>query len=170
MMVYELFEQRPEQVFHNGSAILNTVRSVVRRKEDNNMNARVTLTSALLIALTFCTATLAQERTVKPVIRGTFQGQVYNGDDMDPVLTTFKHNANGDSSGTYAMGEEDGLEVGMLSDFEWEGPYTLKCKWKDKYGTGTLRILFSAEYRMFRGFWGKSEDTAILPWDGVKQD
>jgi hypothetical protein len=134
------------------------------------MNARATLTAALLIALSLCSATLAQERPAKPVIRGPFQGQVYNGDDMDPVLTTFKQNATGETSGTYAMGEEDGLEVGTLSDFEWEGSYTLKCKWKDKYGTGTLRILFSAEYRMFRGFWGQSEDTGFFPWDGVKQE
>jgi hypothetical protein len=138
-------------------------------KGDKDMNARATLTSILLIALTFCGATQAQEHSAKPVIRGAFQGQVFNGDDMDPVITNFKQNANGDTSGTYVMGEKDGLETGTLSDFQWEGPYTLRCQWKDKYGTGTLRILFSAEYRMFRGFWGKSEDTAFLPWDGVKQ-
>ena len=148
-------------------ACLFTQRST---KRDEDMNARAILISAMLIALAICSTAQAQERTAKPVIRGTFQGQVYNGDDMDPVFTTFKPNANGEMSGTYAMGEEDGLELGTLSEFEWEGPYTLKCKWKDKYGTGTLRILFSAEYRMFRGFWGESEVTAFLPWDGVKQE
>ena len=88
---------------------------------------------------------------------------------MDPVLTTFKY-SDGELSGIYAVGEEAGLEVGILSECTWENPYVLKCRWKDKYGAGTLRMLFSAHYKSFRGFWGKSDDTASLPWDGVKQE
>jgi hypothetical protein len=105
-----------------------------------------------------------------PVFRGTFQGQVFSGDDLDPVLTTFKENEKGELSGIYAMEEEEGLEEGQLSEFTWETPYVLKCRWKDRYGDGTLRMLFSAQHAMFQGFWGDSDDKTFFPWSGVKQE
>ena len=110
------------------------------------------------------------ELVAQPQILGTFQGDVFNGGGMDRVLTNFRKNADGKISGTYVISEENGHEAGTLSKFKREGPYTLKCEWKDKYGTGTLRILFSSQYKLFRGFWGEAEGDTSLPWNGVKRE
>lgn len=103
-----------------------------------------------------------------PIV-GTYDGRVSNGDDMDPVLTTFFLNESGQIVGKYAMGEEAGLEVGELSNFRIDGDYTFVVDWKDKYGTGVLRMLFSSNYGLFYGLWGKSQLETSLPWNGVKK-
>lgn len=103
-----------------------------------------------------------------PPITGTYIGNVLNGDDMDPVLTTFYLNDSGNIVGKYAMGEEAGLELGSLSDFRTEGSYTIVVNWKDKYGSGVLRMLFSSDYSLFYGLWGASESDTSLPWNGLK--
>jgi hypothetical protein len=100
-------------------------------------------------------------------LKGTYKGQVFNGDDLDTVVTIFKVAEDGKLHGTYSI-EED-VEIGTLSDFLWEGDYTLICSWQDKYGKGTLRVLFSGDLSKFRGFWGSSEKTSNFRWDGTKQ-
>ncbi|MDB4055474.1 hypothetical protein N9496_05735 [Akkermansiaceae bacterium] len=117
----------------------------------------------------FNSVIFGQTESALTALKGTYQGQVFNGDDLDPVLTTFRLSEGQKLSGIYAMGEEDGIATGTLSEFKWESDYVLVCTWQDKYGRGTLRILFSADLSMFRGFWGTSSKATLLPWDGVKQ-
>ena len=131
-------------------------------------------TKSLLFLITLVGASVllsagkANEHDRSRIVDGRFQGQVFNGDDMDPVLTTFVASSQGRASGAYLITEENRDVVGTLSNFKWESPYVLTCTWQDTYGSGTLRILFSTEYTMFRGFWGESDDTTNRPWDGVK--
>ncbi len=116
---------------------------------------------------------LAEEQTEAaqnpPTLTGSYQGRVYSGNDLDPVLTTFYRDEAGQLVGSYAMGEENGLALGELSHFRREGDFTWVADWKDKYGTGVLRMLFSSNQKVFHGFWGNSSAETYLPWDGVKQ-
>ena len=75
---------------------------------------------------------------------------------------------DGELKGTYKITEEDGVEQGCLSDFKWEDDYVLVCTWKDKYGSGTLRMLFSVDLSAFRGFWGEDAKSTLLRWDGER--
>ena len=111
---------------------------------------------------------LGEAEAAVPLLKGTYQGGVFNGDDLTSVLTIFSSAEDGTASGTYAMTEDDGLEIGSLSNFKWEGDHVLVCTWKDKYGTGILRLLFSADRSIFKGFWGADSKTTSQPWDGVK--
>lgn len=111
----------------------------------------------------------SKEKLIIPALSGTYEGRVFNGDNMDPVLTTLFINQLGQVIGKYAMGEETGLEIGELSNLKMEGDYTFVFDWKDKYGTGTLRLLFSSDYKTFYGFWGKTKSETVLPWNGIKK-
>ena len=102
-------------------------------------------------------------------LSGSYQGVVLNGDDFDPVLTAFSRDSAGRWSGTYAIGEEDGIQVGVLDDCEWEAAYLLRCNWNDAQGSGAVRWLFAADYRAFRGYWGENAESTAMPWDGMKQ-
>jgi hypothetical protein len=102
-------------------------------------------------------------------LSGSYQGLVLNGDDFDPVLTAFYRHSSGRWSGTYAIGEEDGIQVGVLDECEWEAAYLLRCNWGDAHGSGVARWLFSTDYRAFRGYWGENAESTNVPWDGMKQ-
>ena len=123
-----------------------------------------------IVAATFASAATAQgDAPAQPVI-ATYEGQVFNGDNMDPILTTFTIEDGKKLKGAYVIEDETGLESGNLSDCQLEGLYTVTCMWTDKYGTGLARILFSSDYRSFHGYWGQSSDTTFLPWNGVRKD
>lgn len=101
---------------------------------------------------------------------GAYQGQVYNADNLDPVLTVFFRDAGDRWRGTYAVGEDEGFEAGTLDECRWDADYLLRCRWTDKYGSGVVRMLFAADYRSFRGFWGTQANDTFLPWDGYLAD
>ena len=101
-------------------------------------------------------------------IAGTYTGVVFNGDNVDQVMTTLLFNESGELVAEYAMGEEAGLAMGKLSNFRREGEYTFVADWSDKYGTGVLRMLFSSNFKLFYGLWGKTSNDTILPWNGIK--
>ena len=101
---------------------------------------------------------------------GAYQGQVYNADNLDPVLTVFFRDAGNRWRGTYAVGEDEGFEAGTLDECRWDADYLLRCRWTDKYGSGVVRMLFAADYRSFRGFWGTQSNDTFLPWDGYLAD
>lgn len=124
-----------------------------------------------LMLSALCAPSSAQSDAVpsQPII-ATYEGQVFNGDDIDPILTTFVIEDGKKLMGTYVIEEETGFESGNLSDCQLEGTYTVTCTWRDKYGAGFARILFSTDYRSFNGFWGQSSDTTLLPWSGVRKD
>jgi len=100
---------------------------------------------------------------------GTYEGEVFNGDNRDPVRTMLKIDESGALVGEYMMGEETKLEFGTLADARFVDQYTVQFDWKDVYGAGSVRILFAADYRAFSGYWGKSPDSTTLPWTGVRE-
>ncbi len=134
------------------------------------MNAK----TAFAAILTFCCASLVgaaeepNDTASQPAI-ATYEGLVFNGDNMDALLTTFT--VDGKSiSGTYVIEEEAGFETGNLNSCKFEGEYTVTCLWTDKYGSGFARILFAADYRAFNGFWGQTPETTVFPWNGIRKD
>lgn len=134
------------------------------------MNARTAFPAILIL----CGASLvgaAENPSVaasQPAI-ATYEGQVFNGDDMDPLLTTFTVDGK-TITGTYVIEEESGFETGNLNSCKFEGEYTVMCLWTDKYGSGFARILFSADYRAFNGFWGQTPENTVFPWSGVRKE
>lgn len=100
---------------------------------------------------------------------GTYSGEVLNGTDLDPILTTFEIDNEGNFVGEHVLGEDDRLITGTLSDFNIEGQYTMSMTWSDIYGEGTLRILFSENYSSFMGFFGNEDTYVAAPWNGIKE-
>ncbi len=100
---------------------------------------------------------------------GSYEGQVYNGDDIDPVLTVFSRSPAGVWTGSYVLGEEDDVEVGQLDACTWETMLLITCRWTDRHGVGFARLLFSSDYRAFSGFWGNTMDALTLPWEGGRE-
>ncbi|MFM8332979.1 MAG: hypothetical protein ACKN9T_14945 [Candidatus Methylumidiphilus sp.] len=87
-----------------------------------------------------------------------------------PIATEFVVDAQSAITGKYQMLDIAGaVESGELYDIHAEGPYTLKASWKDKYGVGILRLLFSGDYTQFKGFWGITEQNMSMRWDGVRR-
>ena len=108
------------------------------------------------------------ENTLFNKIQGVYAGQIASGEEMVPVLTAFTIDKKGVLIGAYAMDEVEGLEIGALTVLKKESPYTVSMRWHDKYGTGTVRLLFSEDYVLFSGFWGYEDSPASLYWDGEK--
>lgn len=125
---------------------------------------RIVLIAALLLS----SHAISGDSDLFANVEGIYEGSLFSGADMDPVITSFQFE-NGQLSGKYAMGEEEGLALGSLADIQVESPYSLSMTWTDKYGEGTLRILFSEDYQAFNGFWGYSETPVRLPWSGIKR-
>lgn len=126
--------------------------------------------AALLVSVVVPPAAAEDSSLSAGPLPGAYQGQVYNGDNLDPVLTVFFRDGSARLRGTYAVGEDEGFQAGALEDCGWDADYLLRCRWTDRHGTGIVRMLFSADYRSFRGFWGTGNDDTFLPWDGYLSD
>lgn len=118
-----------------------------------------------LNALTLWGTTINQN---DPII-GSYKGIVFNNGNMDKVITTFFLNKNGCVTGTYIIDEEEGKTTGELTDIENNGNDIYMLHWKDKYGTGALKILFSSDYKIFLGFWGNDKNNTSFLWNGMKE-
>lgn len=119
---------------------------------------------------------LPEEKT-KPVgidewfnqVSGSYYGYVDNRGKLDRVVTTLYLDNKGKLKGTYVMGEDEELALGELYEFKSEQRYTAEFTWKDKYGTGRLRIEFSPDLLSFSGNWGRDVYLhEYLTWTGSK--
>ncbi len=75
----------------------------------------------------------------------------------------------GPVGGSYVLGEEEDVEVGQLDACTWETMLLITCRWTDRHGVGFARLLFSSDFRAFRGFWGNTLDALTLPWEGGRE-
>ena len=100
---------------------------------------------------------------------GTFHGEVFNGTDLDPVVTSFSLDRNGRLSGSYTVDEENGAYSGMLSSIVFEESYTISMAWTDKFGEGYALLEFSRDYSSFNGAWTDVDGAGGLPWTGQRQ-
>ena len=128
--------------------------------------------SIVLMLVLFCSVApvaFAEQQFAIQSIVGTYEGSVFSGNAMYPVLTSFSLDESGTISGRYVIDEEDGLENGTLIKFRFESQYSVSMMWNDKYGQGILRVIFSGDYSSFVGFWGNDKISTSLPWNGIKQ-
>ena len=102
-------------------------------------------------------------------ISGVFEGNLLSNQKLLPVETRFNLTDQGNLTGTYVMTEEGGTETGKFKNIKLDSDYSLTMTWVDKYGEGTLRVLFSEDYSTFKGFWGDSVNSIGLDWDGDRQ-
>jgi hypothetical protein len=123
------------------------------------------LTLALLPLLPLSAAEPASLRR----IAGTFHGEVFNGTDMDPVVTSFSVDNNGRLSGNYTVDEENGAYSGILTSIVFEDARTISASWTDKFGEGYALLEFSSDFASFNGEWTDIDGAGGLPWSGQRR-
>ena len=100
---------------------------------------------------------------------GRYVGEVFNGGDMDPVVTTFFVTADGRLRRNYIAEDEMEIIEGTVSNvFNIEGR-TYSFEWTDKYGEGQAVLVFSEDFNSFKGFWTDNSGSDQLPWSGTKE-
>lgn len=102
-------------------------------------------------------------------LAGTYAGEVYNGADLDPVITVFTLQPTGRMTGSYSVDEEDGAFGGTLSNIILEDERTVSLEWTDKFGEGFAIMEFSRDFSSFTGEWVDKDGANPLPWTGQKQ-
>ena len=102
------------------------------------------------------------------LLPGTYTGEVYNGSDMDPVVTRFELQPSGRLTGSYRVDEENGAYEGTLSNILFEDARTVSMEWTDKFGEGFAVMEFSHDFSTFVGEWINKDGDNPLPWRGSK--
>lgn len=126
---------------------------------------KLVLPILLLIPL----ASHADEKADFARMAGKYVGQVYNGNDMDPVVTTFIVQPDGRLKGNYVAQDEVEVVEGTISNaYNIEGR-TYSFEWTDKYGEGQAVLIFSEDFTSFDGYWTDKSGSDELPWDGQKE-
>ncbi len=101
-------------------------------------------------------------------LAGTYRGEVYNGADLDPVVTTFTLERSGRLVGNYVVGEENGEYSGSLSNIVFDDTHSITLEWTDKFGEGFAVMEFSQDFSSFAGEWSGKDGSNPLPWNGKK--
>ena len=126
-----------------------------------------------ILLLSFCiTVQAAAPATGEDQLRrlvGTYNGKVFNGDDLDDVVTTFKIDEIGRLTGEYTVDEETGVYSGTLSDVIFDDDHSVSMEWTDKFGEGFAEMQFSDDFRSFTGNWTDKDGSRPLPWNGKRQ-
>jgi len=100
-------------------------------------------------------------------IKGRYRGVIESGGVEVPAITTF-FESDGELRGKYTFDEEDGRMKGRLTQFEVIDSHTIRCDWKDIYGTGTLFMQFDEPYSRFTGYWVVDGSSHEHIWSGSK--
>ncbi|MDR0780935.1 MAG: hypothetical protein LBF16_09635 [Pseudomonadales bacterium] len=124
-------------------------------------------TLGLCLALLSPAGLFAADNPYAPLI-GTYTGEVFNGDDLDAVVTVFSFTSTGILTGSYTVDEETGVYSGTLSNFLFEDAHTISMEWTDKFGEGLALMEFSSDFRSFTGGWTQRDGLNPLPWNGEK--
>ncbi len=122
------------------------------------------------LASTLALATVLSHAADNPyaALAGVYHGEVYNGADLDPVVTTFTLEPSGRLVGKYVVGEENGEYNGHLSNVVFGDTHTITLEWTDKFGEGFAVMEFADDFESFAGEWSSKDGTNPLPWNGKK--
>jgi len=99
---------------------------------------------------------------------GTYTGEVFNGDDMDPIVTVFRMAGGNRLTASYSVDAEQFTYEGVVSSIVFEDERTITGEWTDRFGEGFLRLQFSVDFNSFTGYWSDYDSTSELPWHGSK--
>ena len=100
---------------------------------------------------------------------GTYAGDVFNGDDLDPIITIFSVAAGNRLTGNYTVNAEQFDYEGVISNIVFEDARTITGEWTDRFGEGVFRLQFSQNFDSFTGYWSDYESDNQLPWSGTRQ-
>jgi hypothetical protein len=125
--------------------------------------------SCFLLFTMISPAVLAADEYLPGLFAGTFAGEVYNGDDLDGVITTIRVENSGRMSGEYEVAEEAGAYKGRLSNFRFIDAHTVEMEWTDKFGEGYALMEFARDFNSFVGGWSTNDQPRLQHWDGKKQ-
>lgn len=102
---------------------------------------------------------------------GRFCGELISSGDYQDVETLLSVDRDGRVTGSYELDEPDGRVAGTLTEKDGTGT-SRTLVWSDKYGTGTLDVLFSDDYQAFQGRWGASTngrpEAPSHSWNGTR--
>ena len=127
------------------------------------------LRGGLLAVLLLSLAAEAAELPDYGPLTGTYEGHVFNGGDLDPVVTTFEILPDGRLRGHYYIDEETGPVEGIVTNVYLLEGRAYSVEWTDKHGEGQAVLSFSADFSSFNGYWIDGLDGSSHPWTGVKQ-
>ena len=103
------------------------------------------------------------------MVSGVYTGVIYSSGRSCPGVTYVSRDARGALSGRYEFTEEDGTQVeGKLDTFEALARPTLRCRWTDKYGSGSLSMSFDGAVTSFDGWWNADGSRQRYPWNGSR--
>jgi hypothetical protein len=124
----------------------------------------------LFICLLAGNALLAQSApAILPEFAGRYTGDVYNGDDLDPITTTLRLAAGNRLTGEYLVQAEQFDYEGVISNIVFEDDYSMTGEWTDRFGEGLFHLEFSRDFSGFTGYWTSFDSDAQLPWNGKRQ-
>lgn len=125
---------------------------------------RVILTTVMLVPLIVYAAGISDYSK----IAGSYTGMVFNGGDLDPVVTTFFLLPNGTLRGNYIAEDEIELIEGTISNAVNIEGQTYSFEWTDKYGEGQAVMEFADDFSSFNGFWTNNTGSDEFQWSGTK--
>ncbi|MEJ1158125.1 hypothetical protein [Prosthecomicrobium sp. N25] len=104
------------------------------------------------------------------LVPDAYDGEIYSGKAFMPGATEFQAGPDG-LSGRYAF-TEPGAEAieGTLERCTSPKPRVLLCRWRDRYGTGSLALTFEEGLQRFEGYWWADGQTKVrAPWWGRRR-
>jgi len=110
---------------------------------------------------------LAQSDCYSDVV-GTWRGPVLNGLGIEDMTTSFSIGSDGRLAGTYHIEDDVPLD-GTLTNFRETGPCSGEFRWRDRDGSGTVRILFQPQLGRFVGRWGLDPAAPSNVFDGYRR-
>jgi hypothetical protein len=102
---------------------------------------------------------------------GSYLGNIQSSNEFVPIVTDFTK-PDGSfgrlSSGKYQMSEAKSVVTGQISSCLFKENYLMVCRWKDKYGQGSVSFQFTDDYERFKASWKIDRVKGEFKWNGAK--
>jgi hypothetical protein len=99
---------------------------------------------------------------------GPWRGPVWNEIGLEKMDTDFSFAADGTLMGRYHVYDADPFD-GTLTEFRQTAHCEADFTWTDRFGTGTVHILFEPDIGRFVGEWGDKHMPPTLEFDGFRR-
>ena len=100
---------------------------------------------------------------------GIYEGVVESGSETRTITTCIVVQSDGRVSGIYVIDQGKTTVGGHLVEFSSSDPLKASFIWQDDYGSGTLEMIFSPDYKSFSGSWTPSKEKSSYKWNGYKK-
>tara|TARA_B110000261_G_scaffold158654_1_gene195278 strand:+ start:175 stop:1086 length:912 start_codon:yes stop_codon:yes gene_type:complete len=96
---------------------------------------------------------------------GTYRGEIWSNGQPTIGVTLFSRDSAKKLSGSYSFGSNTGL---LRNCLEIGTSQELACEWKDKYGSGSMKVVFSNDLKSFSGYWNFLGESDNFVWNGSR--